>query len=119
MPLERRTFPEKTPTPRLAWTTPEYAARRFATATRAWLSHHRSQTYELASGKTNAAKEGQKLPGYRPVKYATERQWARARDGVKVPISIVYRKGGCRDGKAPLLLYAYGSYGYGMQANIQ
>ena len=41
----------------------------------------------------------------------TERLWARARDGVEVPISIVYPKGRERDGTSPLLLYAYGSYG--------
>jgi oligopeptidase B len=43
--------------------------------------------------------------------YASERIWATARDGVKVPVSLVYRKGTTLDGKAPLLLYGYGSYG--------
>jgi oligopeptidase B len=43
--------------------------------------------------------------------YASERIWATARDGVKVPVSLVYRKGTALDGKAPLLLYGYGSYG--------
>ncbi len=38
---------------------------------------------------------------------------ATARDGVKVPISIVYKKGFSRGGKAPLMLYGYGAYGYG------
>ncbi len=42
--------------------------------------------------------------------------WARARDGTKVPISIVYPKGFVRDGKAPLWLYGYGSYGFGLTA---
>jgi len=46
--------------------------------------------------------------------YVTERLYATARDGVKVPISLVYRKGTKRDGKSPLLLYAYGSYGASM-----
>ena len=49
-------------------------------------------------------------------KYASERLWATARDGVKVPISIVYKKGFERDGTRPLFLYAYGSYGYGTPA---
>jgi oligopeptidase B len=53
------------------------------------------------------------LGGYDPAQYVTERQWATARDGVKVPLSIVYKKGLERDGKAPLFLYAYGSYGIG------
>lgn len=43
--------------------------------------------------------------------YVEERVWATAADGTKVPISMVYRKGIKKDGKNPLLLYAYGSYG--------
>ncbi|MFC0780996.1 S9 family peptidase [Flavobacterium sp. HJSW_4] len=46
--------------------------------------------------------------------YIEERVWAVARDGVKVPISMVYRKGLEKNGKNPLLLYAYGSYGITM-----
>jgi len=57
----------------------------------------------------------QEVLGYDPAQYVTERQWAVARDGVKVPLSIVYKKGVKRDGAAPLLLYGYGSYGIGMQ----
>ena len=41
----------------------------------------------------------------------TERVWATARDGTQIPVSLVYRKGFKRDGTAPLLQYAYGSYG--------
>lgn len=43
--------------------------------------------------------------------YASERVWVPARDGVQVPVSVVYRKGTVLDGRAPLLLYGYGSYG--------
>ena len=43
--------------------------------------------------------------------YVSERQYATAKDGTKIPVSIVYRKGIAKDGKNPLLLYAYGSYG--------
>ncbi|ESU19246.1 Protease II (Oligopeptidase B) [Flavobacterium cauense R2A-7] len=46
--------------------------------------------------------------------YTEERIWATAQDGTKVPISMVYRKGIKKDGKNPLLLYAYGSYGSSM-----
>ncbi len=46
--------------------------------------------------------------------YVEERVWATARDGVKVPISMIYRKGLEKNGKNPLLLYAYGSYGITM-----
>lgn len=49
--------------------------------------------------------------GYDPDKYVTQRVWATARDGVKVPVSLVYRKGFEKNGKAAMLQYAYGSYG--------
>jgi oligopeptidase B len=49
--------------------------------------------------------------GFKQDDYTAERLWATVRDGVKVPISLVYRKGLKKDGSNPLLLYAYGSYG--------
>ncbi len=51
--------------------------------------------------------------GYDQDRFVTERLWATARDGVQVPVSVVYRKGLARDGKAPLYLYGYGAYGSG------
>jgi oligopeptidase B len=48
--------------------------------------------------------------------YTEERVWATAKDGTQVPISMVYRKGLKKNGKNPLLLYAYGSYGMSMDA---
>jgi oligopeptidase B len=57
-------------------------------------------------------KEQEVVGGYNKEDYTTERLWATAIDGVKVPISIIYRKGMNKDGKNPTLLYGYGSYGY-------
>jgi protease II len=51
------------------------------------------------------------LGGYDPAKYATEFAWAIARDGTKVPVSIVYAQSTPRNGTAPLLQIGYGSYG--------
>lgn len=57
----------------------------------------------------------QEIPsGHNKDNYETTRVWATARDGVKVPISIIMKKGTKLDGKAPMLLYAYGSYGISM-----
>ena len=50
--------------------------------------------------------------------YNEERIWAKAKDGTKVPISMVYRKGMIKNGKNPLLLYAYGSYGVTMDCHF-
>jgi oligopeptidase B len=73
---------------------------------------------DMLSGKQTLLKRTEVLGGYDPSQYSTERLWAPARDGVKVPLSLVYRKGVKRDGKAPLFLYAYGSYGIGMSATF-
>ena len=54
----------------------------------------------------------QPVPGYSPELYVSERLWATARDGVAVPISVVYRKGTPLDGTAPLYQYGYGAYGH-------
>ena len=52
------------------------------------------------------------VPGYDPAGYATERVWATARDGARVPVSLAYRKGFARNGTAPLYQTGYGSYGF-------
>jgi oligopeptidase B len=69
--------------------------------------------YDVITGKTTLLKQQEVLGGYDPKQYASERLWATARDGVKVPVSIVYKKDFVRDGKGPLFLYGYGSYGFG------
>ncbi|MGB0714819.1 MAG: S9 family peptidase [Phycisphaerae bacterium] len=58
------------------------------------------------------------VKGFKQGDYITERLYADARDGTKVPVSIVYRKGFEQNGKAPLLLYAYGSYGSSSDATF-
>ncbi|MFT4248739.1 MAG: S9 family peptidase [Pseudomonas sp.] len=69
-------------------------------------------TYELnvATGERRLLKQ-QPVIGYDPSQYVTERVWVSARDGVKVPVSLVYRKGFKKDGTGALYQYAYGSYG--------
>jgi oligopeptidase B len=74
--------------------------------------------YDMVTRKATLLKQQEVLGGYDPKQYATERLWATARDGVKVPISIVYKKGFHRDGKSALFLYGYGSYGAGMSATF-
>lgn len=58
-------------------------------------------------------KKVQEIPsGYDAGQYATERLSITARDGTKVPVSVVYKKGFPKDGSGRVLLYGYGSYGY-------
>ncbi|MBB4132742.1 S9 family peptidase [Xanthomonas sp. 3075] len=72
-------------------------------------------TYELntQTGERKLLKQ-QPVIGYDPSKYVTERVWVTARDGVKVPVSLVYKQGFKKDGSAALFQYAYGSYGMSM-----
>jgi oligopeptidase B len=67
--------------------------------------------YDMSKRSRVLLKQQEVLGGYDSKQYTSERAWATARDGVKVPISIVYKKGVKLDGNAPLWLYAYGSYG--------
>jgi oligopeptidase B len=70
--------------------------------------------------KTKEIKKEQQVLGGKFDKnnYTEERIWATAKDGTKIPISMVYREGLKKDGKNPLLLYAYGSYGHSMDATF-
>ena len=72
-------------------------------------------TYELniATGERRLLKQ-QAVLGYDPSQYVTERVWVTARDGARIPVSLVYRKGFRKDGTAAMLQYAYGSYGISM-----
>ena len=72
--------------------------------------------FNMESRESKLMKQQEVLGGFDKNNYVTDRLFATAQDGTKVPISIVYRKGFKKDGKAPLLLYAYGSYGYSMDA---
>jgi oligopeptidase B len=67
--------------------------------------------YDVKTGKREMLKREPVLGGYDPANYSTEFAWATARDGVKVPVSIVYAKTTPRNGSAPLLQIGYGSYG--------
>ena len=67
--------------------------------------------YDTRTGKSTLLKEQEVLGGYDRTKYASERVFATAKDGTKIPVSLVYRKSMRRDGTAPILLGAYGSYG--------
>jgi oligopeptidase B len=67
--------------------------------------------YNMASRERYLRKETPVLGGYNKNNYQLERVFAKAADGVEVPISLVYRKGFKKDGSAPLLLDGYGAYG--------
>ena len=67
----------------------------------------------IKTGERRQLKQ-QPVPGYDASNYTTERVWVPARDGTKIPVSLVYRKDFKRDGSAAMLQYGYGSYGASM-----
>lgn len=59
------------------------------------------------------------VPGYDPARFEVRRLSARADDGAEVPVTVLMRRGAALDGRSPLLLYAYGSYGASVEARFQ
>ena len=74
--------------------------------------------YNMITKEKKLVKQQVVLGGYKPSDYVTERLYVLAADGTKIPISLVYKKGFKKDGRAPLLLYGYGSYGFSMDASF-
>ncbi|WP_346319832.1 S9 family peptidase [Chitinophaga sp. YIM B06452] len=70
--------------------------------------------YNMDTKAKELKKQQEVIGGYDPKNYVTERIFAKAKDSTLVPISLVYKKGFEKNGKAPLLLYGYGSYGASM-----
>ena len=68
--------------------------------------------YNLETHQRELKKQYEVKGGYDASQYQSERIFAKAPDGVEVPISLVYRRGFEKNGEGPLLLYAYGSYGH-------
>ena len=75
--------------------------------------------YKISGRSKTLLKKDEVVGGYNADDYVTERIYATARDGVKVPVSIVYKKGYVKDGSQPLLLYSYGSYGYSLESTFR
>jgi len=73
----------------------------------------------MRTGEKKQLKQQEVLGGFDRNNYQTERVWAEARDGTKVPVSVLYRKGFKQDGTAPLFQYAYGSYGSSMTPSFR
>ncbi len=67
--------------------------------------------YEMNTQRKELKKQQEVIGNFSSANYVTERIFATVRDGVQVPISLVYRKGIKKDSTNPTLLYAYGSYG--------
>lgn len=74
--------------------------------------------YNMRSREQKVLKQQEVVGGHMPEDYISERLFATAQDGTKIPISLVYHKNVQKNGKNPLLLYGYGSYGASMDAGF-
>jgi oligopeptidase B len=74
--------------------------------------------YNMRTREKKLLKQTEVLGGFNPAHYVSERIYTTSRDGVKVPISLVYHKDTPIDGTSPCLLYAYGSYGASMDPSF-
>jgi oligopeptidase B len=93
---------------------PEYDTSAIRYGYSSMITPQSTYDFDLKTRKSTLLKQQEIPSGYDKTQYETARVWATARDGVKVPISVMWKKGTKLDGKAPMLLYAYGSYGYSM-----
>ncbi len=71
--------------------------------------------HDLQSNRDSLLKQQEVLGGFRASEYVSERVWATAKDGVRIPISLVYRRGTPLNGRSPLVLYGYGAYGINVE----
>nr|HMP16784.1 prolyl oligopeptidase family serine peptidase [Gemmatales bacterium] len=97
---------------------PEFRSGKFRFMYTSFTTPMSVYDYDLATREKQLLKRQEVLGGYDPEQYKTERVFITARDGAKVPISLVYKQGTRLDGTAPCLLYGYGSYGAGMSATF-
>jgi oligopeptidase B len=91
---------------------PEFATRILRFTYASLITPDSVYDYDVVERTRVLRKRDEVLGGYDPSLYRVERLMAPARDGARVPISLVYRAPLERDGKRPLVLYAYGAYGH-------
>ncbi|PZU58054.1 MAG: S9 family peptidase [Sphingobium sp.] len=94
---------------------PEYAVDRLRISYESMVTPSTIYDYHLADARLEVLKVQEIPSGYDATRYATERLLIDARDGTKVPVSIVYPKDFAKDGTGRLYLYGYGAYGIAME----
>ncbi len=92
----------------------EFATLKFRYSYQSLVTPGSVYEYDVVTGETVLLKQQEVPGGFDRTRYASERTFAKAADGVMVPVSVVYRKDTKTDGRNPLYVYAYGSYGYSL-----
>ncbi|MCE3262011.1 MAG: oligopeptidase [Pseudoduganella sp.] len=96
----------------------DYHVTKFRISYQSPLSPPSIYDVDMKTGERTLLKKQEVAGGFDFSQYETRRLWATARDGVKVPLWVAYKKGVKLDGSAPLLLYSYGSYGIPQEATF-
>ncbi len=107
------TFPEAVYATRGA-ANPEFDSKTFRFVYTSMTTADSTYDVDMTTRKWTLIKQEPVLGGHDPAKYETARTWATAKDGTKIPISLLYQKGIQLDGSNPCMLYGYGSYGASM-----
>ncbi len=97
---------------------PDYNTTSFRYQYTSLTTPYSTYDYTMATKDKKLMKQQEVLGGYNANDYVTERLYVTAKDGTKIPLSLVYKKGFNKDGNAPLLLNGYGSYGYSNEAGF-
>lgn len=97
---------------------PEFNTTKFRFSYQSFITPSSIFEYDVKTRQRELLKEQPVLGGYDRTQYQSERVYATASDGTRIPISLVYKKSVKRDGSAPMLLYAYGSYGISMPVSF-
>jgi oligopeptidase B len=92
----------------------EFDATTFRYTYQSLVTPNSTFDYDVETNASRLMKQVEVLGGYDPARYQSERVFATAKDGVKVPVSLVFKKGLVKDGRAPIYLYGYGSYGFAL-----
>jgi oligopeptidase B len=103
-------FPEPTYSA-FADANPEFATTIFRYGYQSLVTPRSVFDYDLDKREAKLLKRTEILGGFDASRYESERLYATATDGTRIPVSLVYRKGLKRDGRSPMLLTGYGSYG--------
>jgi oligopeptidase B len=111
-PLAGGTYVDIAETPSASWggSNPEFGSTTLRFEYSSLITPRSIYDLDMETGERVLLKQQPVLGGYDAAAYATERLWASAPDGSRVPISVVYRRDTARDGTAPCLLYGYGAY---------
>jgi len=99
-------------------TNPEYNTGKLRYNFTSLITPNSVYDYDMEKHSSQLLKQQEVLGGYNKADFQSERIFVTTPDNVRVPVSIVYKKGFEKNGKSPLLLYAYGSYGMSMDASF-